>query len=291
MNRILWPNFGGEEGLPPSGPGQAERFVGEGRLARAFSALFAEGAAFADASGFIAWFNNTPAAIAAKQAHLPLFGSSPDVVAVVHDKAFVARAQTSAAVTVVDAQEVSLETLQAARIAAGPTAVIKPRLSTSGRGRIAASQPLSPRTIARMRQQGGCVVEPWLQRSMDLSSLWRIHPDRIELLAQTTTDVDSAGVFRGSQLVRTKEGWRAGSEWDRQLERVSAAFVDEAARAGLRGPCGVDAFVHHGPDGQAPAQLRVCELNARFTVGMIAAAHAHASTENHCKFSMREEVK
>jgi hypothetical protein len=272
--RVLWSNFGGEEGLPPSCPDQPERFVGASSLNAAFTSLFEDGAPFADAMGFIAWFNNAPAQQAARLHRLPLFGSSPETVARVHDKAFVATASTQT--TVLDANEVSEDRLQQARQAAGPTAVIKARLSTSGRGRIAPHQRLTARVIARMRQQGGCIVEPWLMRTLDLSSLWRIHDDRIECMAQTVAEVDEQGVFRATQLQRVDGHWRSGTKWDDALLSAASVQVEAAAAAGLRGPCGVDAFIHNGVDGSAPSQLQVCELNARFTVGMVAAAQAMA---------------
>ncbi|MDP2339770.1 MAG: hypothetical protein Q8O67_02340 [Deltaproteobacteria bacterium] len=296
----LYANFGGEEG--DARPQPPTRAVLQNLLA-AWSKIFTPGHAFADvaAGGHLAAWLNTPSARAeAAKLGRPLFGADPGVVDVVHDKAFcvdVVRRHhllpeiVQNDITVLDPAEVTVEALTAAidKPSWSPTGssfTFKPRFGSSGRGRVDSRRAHTEWAAAleRLQNRGGVVVERWLDRVLDLSALWRIHDDgRIALLGTTTALVNKSGLWEGAELVIDDDGVPRScmadrvSVWDRQLVDESFFVVEAAARAGYHGPCGVDAFVFNGPRG-VPL-LRLVELNARFTAGLVAVVLASGPGE------------
>jgi hypothetical protein len=114
------------------------------------------------------------------------------------------------------------------------------------------------------------VLEPWLERVLDLSSLWIVDEGgALELVGLTRQVLRGAGVYLGCDIERTERGLVAGTAWDERVEDKARLLVEAAAAAGFRGPCGVDAFVYR--DHQGELRLRgAVELNARFTAGYVA---------------------
>lgn len=292
MAAVFFPNFGAEERdvLPSS---TTPRPVLK-NLEIAWRRLFDDAALFAD-DAFVAWLNTPLAAAEAARRGLRLFGASPDIVRVVHDKAFCAAVvddhglleeSVADVVTVIDAVDLTLERLRAAMVVppSWPAHVretasftVKPRFGSSGRGRLDARRPETwAAALPRLAGCGGVVVEPWLTRVLDLSAQWLIHDDgRLELLGTTRADTSPGGVWHGAHVVIADDGLAHASVdgsisvWDRQLVDSSVFVVEAAARAGHRGPCGVDAFVYRSPQDHVP-RLRLVELNARFTAGLVA---------------------
>jgi hypothetical protein len=62
----------------------------------------------------------------------------------------------------------------------------------------------------------------------------------------------------------------SGHAVEEELRESTAQVAVAAAARGFFGPCGVDAFVFRGPDGEAVLRP-VVELNARFTTGTVTA--------------------
>ncbi len=161
-----------------------------------------------------------------------------------------------------------------------PRFTLKPRLGTSGRGRVAGSAdaldaPALVGALPRLAERGGALLEPWLERTGDFSTQLWIAPDGgiviLGTLEQLTTP---SGVVRGHRGGFDSRG-RVFSECrDEEALREAAVAIAGAARdAGYRGPCGVDAFSYRDPNDEnaPPERLRaVVELNARFTTGTIA---------------------
>jgi hypothetical protein len=161
--------------------------------------------------------------------------------------------------------------------------LLKAPFSHAGRGHLrvnAQSDPLKTRgwianTIAG---HGGVVVEPWLERELDFSALYEMHPDgRVVLLGLTHLENDAAGRFLGI---------RVGLKWGSLLKPEHAAFVYGPANAmhiyqnvipaqlpgllpGYSGPLCLDAMLHRRRDGSL-ALKPVVELNVRMTMGRIA---------------------
>ncbi len=165
---------------------------------------------------------------------------------------------------------------------------IKPRIGSSGRGRIggrlaepSAEGPMDgaasglprtpPRALARLGRRGGAILEPWLDRRVDLST--QLHIARsgvVEILGTTRQLLSPAGVYLGSRGILGSDGaCDSGSPFDGALRSAALRLGAAAADAGFFGACGVDAFTFAGPGGEETLRP-VVELNARFTMGTIA---------------------
>lgn len=295
--------FDGSQGTPwllPPGDEEAQRVW---RQALALpSGELPSGAAFPcleplDRRGeLIAWLN-TPNAEKSAQAHrLPLCGPSPAVTRQVHDKAFAQFVSTDldlhppclrglgAVFSVEDCADSARAMARLFEIVRrfpdwiGRRFVIKPRLSTSGRGQVIAelrdgeiTPPIAAASWQLFADRGGCVVEPWLERLQDLSVQLLIGP-RIEILGTTTQMVTQSGRILGNRgLVDASGALRSGADVTTEAGLCAAAQTlgEAAANAGFFGIAGVDAFLFRGPDGQ-PTLRAVVELNARFTTGTVA---------------------
>jgi uncharacterized ferritin-like protein (DUF455 family) len=161
--------------------------------------------------------------------------------------------------------------------------LLKAPFSHAGRGHLrvnAQSDPTKTRgwISNTLAGHGGVVVEPWLERELDFSALYEIHPDgRVVLLGLTHLENDAAGRFLGI---------RVGLKWGSLLKPEHAAFVYGPANVmhiyqneipsrlpgllpGYSGPLCVDAMLHRRRDGSL-ALKPVVELNVRMTMGRIA---------------------
>mgnify|MGYP001207954141 CR=1 FL=1 len=304
MNRSVkvYPNLGAEEGLAPSDlPPVAAESV------RAFTWLFGTGAELLDWSGEAPWppaLGPPPEAPlfewirgeahawlpdAEAQARLSATGArlrlpSPAVVRSVNDKAFAHRAAVRHGLLpepIAPLFEVfEPEALEPARLRervdrlptwVGRDWVLKPRHGSSGRGRVRRLQDLAG-ARERLKQRGGAIFEPWLRRVGDLSALLHLGPaGQITWIGTTRQILRGAGVYQGSRGLLTEAGeLRAGTPWDETLRQAALALAAEASAAGYFGPMGIDAFVFEGPDG-TPLLRPVVEVNARFTMGIVAA--------------------
>ncbi len=238
-----------------------------------------------------AWLNSAEARERAQAEGLPLAGPAPEVVARVHDKAFareVARAQgyearslrglasvwDPDALLADDAAPRIHDEIRAWPDWTGKRFTLKPRLGGSGRGRFGgdAATPLSEIATAlpRLATRGGAVLEPWVERTSDLSTQLHVARDgTVTLLGTLTLHVSASGVYRG-HAGRLDHRHRVTSGHARDADLLEAAIAVAAAAhsEGFHGPCGVDAFTFQGESGE---ELRaVCELNARFTLGTVA---------------------
>ena len=162
---------------------------------------------------------------------------------------------------------------------------LKPRLGSSGRGRVSGrAQALESAKIRaalpRLARQGGAVLEPWLRRETDLSVMLHIpppapSPGSITLLGASQQLLAPSGVYLGHLgEIDSRGRVFSGGPWEEPLREAAAAAAGRARHAGYWGPCGVDGFAFHGPETGAPGgplQLRpLVEFNARFTVGIVA---------------------
>lgn len=263
-------------------------------LAAALRACCRGDRAFADLADrdvVVAWLNTPAAARFAHERGRALYGASPDVVNVVHDKAFcvdvVRRARLlaphiDACIHVVDADALTEQRLVS--LAALPALAqglphrgftAKPRWGSAGRGRVDLRNAAGVAgALPRLRAAGGVVVEPWLQRTVDLAAAWRVADDgAVELLGTSRAIVSGAGVWRGCEVVIDDDGVpRADDALEPMLVEQSRRVVQAAADVGYRGPCGVDAFGFVDRDGAV--RLRSVELNARFTGGLLGVVSA-----------------
>ena len=281
----------------------------------------------------VAWLNTRGAERSAAELRLPLFGPSPQIVQPVHDKAF-AQVQAQAlgllpdclrglihtlpANTCRDAEaalhhlQQQVTTLPAWLVRApgqGIEFVLKPALSTSGRGRVhghvrdGVLQALgggagATALFADLARRGGAVIEPWLSRLSDHSVQLAILPlpgapgsadgAQVQILGTTTQVLSPSGQIRGNRGLVTCDDQIVLSAlpappdvtegaappwtlpaWEPSLRAAALRLGQAAAQRGYFGIAGIDAFVFVGPDGR-PVLRPVVELNARFTTGTVA---------------------
>jgi len=168
---------------------------------------------------------------------------------------------------------------------------LKPRLGSSGRGRVGGrADALEPEKLGaalpRFARQGGALLEPWLERTTDLSVMLHIAPPapegggEITLLGAAQQWLAPSGVYAG-HLGEVDSRWRvfSGGPYEEAMREAAAAIAISAQQAGYWGPCGVDGFAFEGPGGAesdspgraSPVLRPLVEFNARFTVGIIVA--------------------
>ena len=248
----------------------------------------------APGAALVPWLATREAERLACETGVPCAATPADVVRRVHDKAFAHElAVTSGLVpaslvgTTLVLAPLELESADAVRcrieaaVEGWPASlradfVVKPRLGTSGRGRLASSDGrIDPtqlgRSLERLRASGGALVEPWVERTLDLSAqLYVAGPDEVRVLGTLRQVLTSRGGPIGHAGRLNLDGTvDSGTPWDGSLRAAADVVGRAAAAAGFRGPCGLDAFVFQPADG--PQTLRpVVELNARFTAGTVA---------------------
>jgi len=241
-----------------------------------------------------AWLNTAEARAMAENAGVELAGAAPEVVRAVHDKAFAHHASEQAGLVprvlrglVTPLAPDALRDGAAAarqireRVAAWPDwtrgrFTLKPRLGASGRGRVPGllddlDTDVLARALPRLAERGGAMLEPWLERTIDLSAQLYIAPDgTVTLLGTLELLVTPSGVYRGHRArIDHRLRIASGSAHDDSLLEAALILARAAHAAGYHGPCGVDAFAFAAGD---RVVLRpAVELNARFTMGTIVA--------------------
>ncbi|MFN7146735.1 MAG: hypothetical protein ACK4YP_23380, partial [Myxococcota bacterium] len=157
---------------------------------------------------------------------------------------------------------------------ATPRHVLKAPLGTAGRGNRRWGPDVEPWARRVLAEQGALVVEPWLDRVVDLSVQIDVG-DRVAVAQPGRFLTDARGGYRGAVLGSAyrdlpKDTFRAAFQAHATL-REAALHVGAALRdQGFRGPAGIDALLYRGPDGLALKPL--VEVNPRMTMGRVARA-------------------
>ncbi len=259
-------------------------------------------------SAAFSWLDNacgiTPWIASARvQAHPTYYrqtirSAPPGVVARVHDKAFAHRITCREELMSSEIAELPL-VLEPGDLAQPESAIarmseqvadwpewakqsftLKPRLGTSGRGRVpgangAPDTPAVRGALKRMLRKGGAILEPWFERTSDLSAQIHIASDgKITLLGSLEQIVAPSGVYLGHRgEIDSRGRVFSGSCYEEELRDAAAVAARCAFQEGFSGPCGIDAFSLrvHGENGSERVLLRpLVEFNARFTLGTIA---------------------
>lgn len=278
---------------------------------------------FGESGALLPWLSTDAALQRARREHLRYLAPSPWMVREIHDKAFAVRVgaplwndSVSDLITVFDPAELRDAAHATERIeslvATWPAPLrksftLKPRLGTSGRGRVRGEAgtlpPSSLRALARLADRGGAVLEPWFDRMHDFSVQLLVRSeDEIDLLGSTEQIVARSGLCLGNRgILRASSPshtWQARPE-SRTIEAntlsreqecasghreearlVEAAFTVARAAAshGFFGPCGVDSFSYRSLDGSERIRP-VVEFNARITTGTLALTAVRAALE------------
>lgn len=254
-----------------------------------------------DGAGLVCWLETRDARADPRAAGLAAPGPSPEDVARVHDKAFAHRCALRDGFVPRSLRDL-IGVLEPAELADADAAVrrltrlleswpawararftLKPRFGSSGRGRVSGVEGIADTSeirgaLPRLASLGGALLEPWLDRSLDLSAQFRVDPEEGTLMLGTLEQlVTPSGSYRGHRgWVDSRGRVVSGSDYDEALREAAAALASAAAREGYFGPASLDAFAFRLPeqsedDCDAPEVFRpVVELNGRFTLGTIA---------------------
>jgi hypothetical protein len=243
-----------------------------------------------------AWLVSHEAAATARAAGLALAGPAPDVVQPVHDKEFAQQVARRAGLepeclrglceSLAPADLAEPDQLPArisARVDAWPAwtrrrFTLKPRFGSSGRGRVAGriDDATLRGALPRLAARGGALLEPWLERSEDLSVLLHVPRESeqpIRVLACLRQHVTPSGRCLGHVgEIDSRGRLHSGSRHDETMREAAVTVARAAREQGFHGPCGVDGFAFTQPGSVPREWLRpVAELNARFTLGVVAA--------------------
>jgi len=132
-----------------------------------------------------------------------------------------------------------------------------------------------------LSQQGEVVVEPWLDRVMDLSAQISVGSDgRTRLLGITRFLTDQRGQYRGTllgdplwdlnqEIRRAVIGPGKGWKFFEHLEECAQWIGNKLYQAGHRGPAGIDALVYRHADNSYLLKP-IVEINPRYTMGHLA---------------------
>ena len=143
----------------------------------------------------------------------------------------------------------------------------RPRLGAPPRRRL---DDATRASLGRLLARGGAlVVEPWLDRVLDLGQPGEVGPDGVTTLtAPHRLLCDDTGGFRGIVV-----GADASPPAHRDAMAAAARAAGAAlAAVGYRGPFVIDGFVHR--HGGVELLRPLVEINARLTFGWIARAWA-----------------
>lgn len=153
--------------------------------------------------------------------------------------------------------------------------VAKADLATAGRGHIPLGDALPVARLRRVLAIGPVVVEPWLDRVLDLGLQLHVSDTGWRLDAITRGLVDARGQHRGVALTRLAAGlpehlrrWLMGAATQAALRRAADHVGAALHGAGHRGFAGVDALVYRR-DGAFHLKP-IVEVNPRTTMGRVA---------------------
>ncbi len=168
---------------------------------------------------------------------------------------------------------------------ATPSHVVKAPLGTAGRGMRRWGDPGVDEWVAAVLDaQGAVVVEPWLDRVLDLSLQFDVAPDgRVSTEVWGRFLTDGRGRYRGAVLGDVLRDQppavrRLLSEQGDRLAKVAWHLGPAMAARGFSGPAGIDALVYRvagSGEGGGPDVLGLkplVELNPRVTMGRVARA-------------------
>ena len=164
--------------------------------------------------------------------------------------------------------------------------VVKAIYGSSGRGQIhCRGEQLRAEQRGRLenilRQQGQVVVEPWLDKVVDLSLHFDVGAEGAAAVAGSTRFLtDGRGQYRGSFVGSLTAGLdeevkrflygdgRDARRLARLGEQLAEWLAEPLCAAGYQGPVGVDAMVYR--DGDCLRMKPIVEVNPRTTMGRVA---------------------
>ena len=147
--------------------------------------------------------------------------------------------------------------------------VLKPEHGNAGIGLVLVGSPGEAAAVDRIYSRPGssAVIEPWVERSADLSSRMELdRSGRVVALTHHRALVNRAGVYFGNLLLPDDP---LLARWRRRLEEGAAIVARELHAAGYFGPAGLD-WIVHAAGGRESCVL--VDVNARQPMSLLAYA-------------------
>lgn len=136
--------------------------------------------------------------------------------------------------------------------------VLKTPFGSAGRGHFHVG---SPGLDAFLRKNLPVIGEPWVERTLDFSTQWYLHPTHTELLGETVFENNARGAY-----LATTVGPSLVPEWALDVHLQTAQpLVEQMRKLGYRGNVGVDAFIYRDNTVHP-----VVEINGRKTMSWVA---------------------
>jgi len=184
--------------------------------------------------------------------------------------------------------EEALEAVAAIRSGDHHRVVVKQSLGLAGHNAIRLWEPSLIEAQRRwiesaVRQTGGVVVEPWLERLADFSVQLEMTASGLKLIGYTGLINDAKGQFRAnsaapdfarrlpaSVTTAFADFKQALPEIYRVYETLMVLLEQELRVVAYEGPLGIDAFVYR--DAEGASRLKpIVEINPRYTMGRVTA--------------------
>lgn len=194
-----------------------------------------------------------------------------------------------------DSYEWAIDAIKAvSHLSPSSTVVLKTSFSASGRGMVRIkNETIDERQNTWIRstidKNGHVLVEPWLEKVLDLSAHVDISSDGVvTFVGFTRFWTDIRGQYKGHIIGRLLDDcgpeilelWHRDGGWKSQLQATALSAGREIHKLGYYGPMGVDAFVYR-ENGELKLRPLV-EINPRYSMGRIALAIMPRITAKHC---------
>ena len=164
--------------------------------------------------------------------------------------------------------------------------VAKAIFSAAGRERVRFSGDEERLRLERLLSRfGALLLEPWVDRLLDLGCAGLVDVDRVEVFPPHRLDSDAAGVFRAAVIDDAGDAIAEPPVLAAVRGTAEAAGAALAA-AGYLGPFSVDAYLWRDRAGAVQLQ-RLSEINARLTFGLVARAAAGRASTRGGRFELR----
>lgn len=154
--------------------------------------------------------------------------------------------------------------------------VLKTCFGLSGKGNMLfegkiASQELLDFCRQEWNQKRPMIAEPWLDRVLDFSTQWYIHPDgNIEEMGATRFETDSKGIYQGTLAGPEHLLFNSFKPFLNEHRIVAKKALKDMLKMGFFGYVGVDALLYRGEDKETLSLYPIVEINARQTMSLVA---------------------
>lgn len=120
-------------------------------------------------------------------------------------------------------------------------------------------------------QQRPIIGEPWLDRILDFSTQWKIHPDkRVECLGTTTFETNAHGTYQGTLAGPESILFDSYEVYLHQHKKYVQNALEKVLDLGFFGSIGFDAFLYRHPEDASIHLNALVEINGRQTMSLIA---------------------